>query len=880
MYMWRRFSKNIIFLILIFLPQLGFGQVVQPGVPLSLGEKDLDLPPSIELTESALEIGRQKTMLQPGLKPYLFAIPVDTIINILEEGSWDELSDGSRICRLGISSPGALSLNLTFNNYIIPEGVRVFIYTADKQVVRGAYTSINNKLSGKLATTPLPGDNIIVEINIPPGMLAYQPELTIGRISHDYKNPFGFKSGYGRSGDCNVDINCPAGDDWQIEKRSVVKFIRGGYWLCTGSLINNTANDGRAMIYTANHCIANQGQAESSVFYFNYESPTCDGGNGRLDQSISGSDMLASTNKLDFALVELSVAPPPEYEPYFAGWNRTVSSSNDNVTCIHHPSGDVKKITKCYGTIVTGDFGSGFDKNTHWRIPQWNLGTTEGGSSGSPLFDKDHKIIGDLTGGDAGCDYNFNDYFQKLFVCWDKYPEPEQQLQYWLDPLEIGALVWNGYDPSAAGKPVANYAFVPDLPLVGKEIRFNDKSEGQPAQWEWSFENGDPSFSSLEQPVVKFNKSGQVKVKLIVSNNFGKDSIQQTIYVQDFRAFEADQNRVVKGAGIKYSDLSTGDPISHFWQFEGGDPATWIGPDPMRIEYPEPGVFDVSLVIEYLDFTDTLFYSDFVKIEYESLLYSGEGISAINNERASQMVELDGLGWIAGSNTIGIDAFSNAFYLNSDTLQMATGIRIPIGKLPESANGLFLTAVIWDDQFNEVISDQVLLSNDPFPDNQTIWFRHPVGIDSLIHAGFIVPEGIENGVFCSKIATPRSLTESGSAYARVNGNWLSLFEATGLISDLGITLETEYVFSDFNSQIKISPVITTGKISLDLNNLVFDKFDVQLYDMLGKQIISNYELTEHFLEMNFIAPSSGIYLMRFSLDRLSFTKRVVLIANQ
>ena len=865
-------------LILILLPQSVIAQIASGGTPLSRYNNIPAQAIFFDLSTEALEQGKQKMASEPGLKPFLFAIPVDTSISVLESGQWDELTDGSRICRLGIKSAGAFSLNITFSEYSLPPGASVFIYTPGFDDIRGAYTNVNNKKSGKLATTPLPGDEIIIELNITAGELKYQPSLRVGRIAHDIKDPFGFKSGYGKSGDCNVDINCQAGNDWQVGKRSVCKFIRGGVWLCTGALINNTANDGRALLYTANHCIGSQSQAETSVFYFNYESPSCDGPNGRLDHSISGSDLLATRDGLDFGLVELSIVPPPEFEPYYAGWNRTVSSSNENVTCIHHPSGDVKKISKCLGTIVTGDFGSGFDANTHWRIPGWDLGTTEGGSSGSPLFDRNHKIIGSLTGGDASCTYNYNDYFQKFFVCWDNYPLPEEQLKYWLDPLNDAALVWNGYDPNAAGRPVANFDYIPNPPVVGKQIRFKDKSEGQPSYWEWSFENGIPAHSTQEQPVVHFNSLGQVDVKLVVSNNFGKDSVQQTLLVRDYLAFKADQNRIVTGSSVKYTDLSTGEPLSLFWQFQGGEPGTWSGPDPIKIQYLELGTYDVSLVLEYLDFTDTLYYRDFIKVEPETILYAGSGMSAIKDEYASDMVELDGLGWIAGNNTIGINAFANVFSPGKDTLRVATGIRIPIGQLPGSVNGTYLTAVIWDDEFNEIIRDSVELSKNPFPDNQTVWFRHPVGIDSLVYAGFIVPKN-QTGLFCSKIATPRSLSERGSAFAHLDGNWVSLFEATGLVSDLGITMETGYIFTDYNSQIKLSPRITSDRIYLDLSNLVYEKFDVQIYDMLGRKMFSNYSLYDKYLELEFLAPVSGMYLMRFDLDGLSFTKKILLIRN-
>lgn len=865
--------------ILFVSTQLAVAQVAKPGVPLSVGTDFKEPTPILTLSPDLINRAKMKAQQIDRLKPYMFAWPADTIIDVISTGRETVLSDGSRVYRLGIESPGAYSLNLTFSKFIVPNGVNVFLYSPDMEVVRGAYSSHNNKKSGLLATTPVPGDVLFVEVNIPYGLLDFEPVIVIGRIAHDFANPFGFKTGFGKSGDCNVDINCLEGDEWQIEKRSVVKIIIGGSTLGTGVLINNTANDGRAIVLTANHVIANQVQAESSVYYFNYESAECGGSNGRLDQSISSSDVLATTSRLDFALLELSYSPPMDYIPYYAGWNRAVSSSNNNVTCIHHPSGDVKKITKALGVIVTGDFGYRYDENTHWLVPEWNVGTTEGGSSGSPLFDKDHKIIGDLTGGDAGCDYNYNDYFQKFFVCWDRYDEIDKQLKHWIDPLDNGAMVWNGYDPATAGYPLANFDYGASVPKVGKKIRFDDRTVGQPSVWEWNFEGATPSTSNLENPIVIFNGSGEFKVKLVVGNNFGKDSLTQTISIIDYTGFKADQNRIVSGASIQYTNLCSGDPISQYWEFEGGDPMDWFGTTPGIVRYLTPGTYNVSLVVEYPGFTDTLFYRDYVKVEPESLFFTGDPLRNIGEDEGADVIDLGEPGWIPGNNNLGINAFANAFLIESDTLRMATGLRIPIGKLPEAVRGSFLTAVIWDDDFNEIIKDSVEIVDFPFPDFQTIWFRHPVGIDSLIHAGFIVPD-IEGGIFCSKIATPRSILEGGSAMARVNEIWMSLEEAAGLVTDLGITVETEMIFPDFKSQIKLNPVITNDKIYLDLKNLVFEKFNVQIYDIRGRQIISDYALTEKQLELQFIAPVSGMYFLVLELDRLSFTKKIMLIRNQ
>ncbi|RLD74963.1 MAG: hypothetical protein DRJ10_16150, partial [Bacteroidetes bacterium] len=375
------------------------------------------------------------------VKPFRFGKTHNVSLSPENSGVWQNLANGEKVWRLKIRSKNAFSIGLLFKDFYLNEGVRFFMYSADKSIVNGAFTSLNNKVSRVFSTLPLAGDELALELNIPKGM--DYGKFEISGIVHDFKNVFGLKTGYGSSGSCNVNINCPDGDDWQKEKRSIVLCVFSGS-LCTGVLINNTKNDATPYLLTAEHCVSSISGANNAVFRFNYESENCIATSNPSYQSISSADLVATGGNLDFSLLELSIDPPIDYNVYYAGWNRSTSPAT-NTVCIHHPQGDIKKITLDYDPPTTGSY-TGYVNNSHWWIHEWDVGTTEGGSSGSPIFDENHHIVGDLTGGDASCSYNFNDYYAKFDMSWDYYSEPSQQLKTWLDPDNTGVMTLDGYE--------------------------------------------------------------------------------------------------------------------------------------------------------------------------------------------------------------------------------------------------------------------------------------------------------------------------------------------------------------------------------------------------------------------------------------------------
>ncbi len=381
--------------------------------------------------------------------PYRFGYAFDVDYTLENVGTWDSLPDGGRIWRFKITCPEAYSINLIYDYFWLPEGAQFFIYNPDHSMILGAFTSQNNKEHRKFSTSLVQGDISILEYYEPADVEA-PGIINISRVVHGYKNFFSYKGvdealGFGGSGSCNNNVNCPEGEPWQDEKRAVAMVVlQGGTRWCSGALVNNVRQDLTPYFLTANHCL---GSEATWIIMFNYESPSCENIDGPTWMTISGTTRRASNSYSDFGLVELSSAPPDSYDVHFCGWT-TSDVPADSSVGIHHPSGDIKKISFDYDPLTSTNYlggpGSG---DTHWRVAVWDDGTTEGGSSGSPLFDPGHHIVGQLHGGYASCTNLDADWYGKFGKSWDHGSTSATRLKDWLDPDNTGTTSLNGIDP-------------------------------------------------------------------------------------------------------------------------------------------------------------------------------------------------------------------------------------------------------------------------------------------------------------------------------------------------------------------------------------------------------------------------------------------------
>ncbi len=383
--------------------------------------------------------------------PYRFALAQQVAATCAENGRWEEPTPLHRVWRLRIVAPGALSVNFGFTVFDLPSRGQLSIYPTDLQGPddpRGirAFGDGDQDILGQLWTPVVLADDVIIELSVPTG--AASPRLQLAAVNRGYRF-FGEQVG-AKSGSCNIDVVCPEGDDWREEINAVGVYTIDGVWKCTGSLINNTRLDGAPLFLTAYHCNNSMDQyANTVVVYWNYQSPVCgQHGGGLLEDFSTGAIFRATYQVSDFTLIELDDPLDPGFGCTLAGWDRQDRAPEAAVT-IHQPSTDEKSIsfendpltvTTYLQNDVPGD-------GTHLRITDWDLGTTEPGSSGSPLFDPNHHIIGQLHGGYAACGNDLSDWYGRLFTSWEGGGTPDSRLKDWLDPAGTGVVNLDLLDP-------------------------------------------------------------------------------------------------------------------------------------------------------------------------------------------------------------------------------------------------------------------------------------------------------------------------------------------------------------------------------------------------------------------------------------------------
>jgi hypothetical protein len=403
----------------------------------------LDLPGPDKAALAAEDAGRDDG------GPDRFAWPYDLSLAPRDGEGWTRLNDGSHRWQLVIEAPGSLSLGFGFRRYRIPWGAELVI--RGERGPERRFTAADVASHGQLWTPVVLGDEAELTLTLPPGHRD-DFELELARVGRGYRlfgeDPWSEADANDKQGPCNIDVICPEGDPWRKEIRSVGVYTLGGVWDCTGVMINNTARDETPYFLTANHCDVDEENAATVVVYWNFESPECGLlSGGSLEDAQSGAIWRASYFQSDMTLLELSAPPDTSWHVTYAGWDRSGATPAAAVA-IHHPSTDEKAISFENDPLsATGYLINQGGDLTHWRVEDWDLGTTEPGSSGSPLFDPQRRIVGQLHGGQAACGNDLPDWYGRFDVSWSGGGTPATQLAHWLDPVGAAPLTLNTFDP-------------------------------------------------------------------------------------------------------------------------------------------------------------------------------------------------------------------------------------------------------------------------------------------------------------------------------------------------------------------------------------------------------------------------------------------------
>lgn len=518
--------RKILFFTLLLYSVKSYSQISEGGKPFAAGVSD-NLKSASQLPVFELKALDKNALLKEDSiyqTPVRYAIIKSVEIDIKKGQSTMLDHENGEMWQYKIEAPGANSIQLIFKKFIIPKGAKLFIYNEQLTQVAGAFTENNMQPDSSFIIADFKGGSLIIEY-FEPDNKEFSGQVSLRAIGQSYKNIFQSMAdinGY-------IGINCPEGRNWQYQKHSVclITFSTGGNsYLCSGALVNDVNSDGKPYFLTANHCISDANTASTLVAYFNDEQAGCDG-NAIDYKTLNGASLLTMGPESDYTLLQLSSTPPPDYQPYYAGWDASGKPGSTS-TGIHHPEGGTKKICLAYeppvlyDQTITWDQGATSLANTHWEV-RFDAGITNGGSSGSPLFNDKKRIIGQLHGGDS-----ISSYYGMFGYSWTKSASGYKSLKSYLDPGNTNTLAMDGYFPP---KNLPDAQFFTDFSQVclSGPIKFNNISVFNPSQWKWTFTPNNISYqnntnSLSKNPEISFNNAGTYDVKLVAKNNNGNDS--------------------------------------------------------------------------------------------------------------------------------------------------------------------------------------------------------------------------------------------------------------------------------------------------------------------------------------------------------------------
>jgi len=333
--------------------------------------------------------------------PFRFGKGFDTNIT-LSDGEWTDVENG-RLWSMEFESDSAYSINFVFNDFYLPEGAELYITNKDETMLYGPVTSKQNTENGFFLTDLVQGDNVTIYLFEPADKQGLA-KLTVKRVVHAYRNLCSnfIHGNSGNSGICNNDID--SFPEWDLESDAVaLVLLQGGNELCSGSLLMTADQSFRPFFLTAFHCIdadlngslsnTEKSDAQNWMFKFQYKRSTYTGNSQTSGITYNGAAFRAAWNNSDFALMEMNNSPASDTRFSWLGWDRSGNTPTSG-TGIHHPSGDVMKISFEEDSFQVSSWGS---TNNHWLL-NFNSGVVEHCSSGSPIFNQDRRVVGQLHG--------------------------------------------------------------------------------------------------------------------------------------------------------------------------------------------------------------------------------------------------------------------------------------------------------------------------------------------------------------------------------------------------------------------------------------------------------------------------------------------------
>lgn len=371
--------------------------------------------------------------------------------------SWTKAADGTQVAAIGVTSDGARGLRLGVLVRALPEGAVLRFYAPGAaDVVEASAAQINATLKRNLQagtddveahtywSPDFGGASTTLEVQIPAGASPGSVQIAIPRVSHYLLSPSEASAGItkatgaGASGSCEIDVSCAAG--YLDQSRSVARMTftkSGASYLCTGTLMNDRASDGKPYFLSANHCISTQESASSLQTDWFYRSSACGSSsvNAAYTRRTGGAQLLYATATTDTSFLMLNDQPPAGVV-YAGSYFGAPVATGTQVADVHQPEGDLQKLSigtvQGYSACSTSSCsGSDAGSGTFLTVG-WQQGATEEGSSGSGAYTtigSTRYVVGQLFGGYSNCSNPAGlDYFGRFDTAYNA------AIKQWLNP--------------------------------------------------------------------------------------------------------------------------------------------------------------------------------------------------------------------------------------------------------------------------------------------------------------------------------------------------------------------------------------------------------------------------------------------------------------
>lgn len=448
----HRKTFSVAFVLLYMLAARGFAQPTRADAPALQAVFGNRTPYRYLIPRERADTAMDEFLYSVGER---YAIP----LSLLQDGEMRQLPDGSRVYRLAFQAPQAKFMDLSFTRFHLPKGGYAYLYNPGNGAYRGPYLPENIQDSLGFSTDLLQGDKVVLLCHAPTDS-GDSVDIRLRRVIAGQKAFFNEEE----TPACLINTACEEAQAYTDIIHAVVLIYMDGY-LCSGTVINNTARDGTPYVLTAAHCMEELSYPNygSWKFFFNIASNSCASntdGPSLSDwnlQVMTGCQVVAKGKHSDFLLLKLNRKIPDSYRAFYSGWDRRNTPPENGVVGIHHPKGDYKKISFSGQKPITDDCREiGFPRQAFWNFA-WDRGMTFQGSSGSGLFERQRqRLVGTLTAiNDVGCNSvtsNRLNWYGKLSYHWfaNMETDPQQQLRPWLDPIGTGTLCLDGsYFPNS-----------------------------------------------------------------------------------------------------------------------------------------------------------------------------------------------------------------------------------------------------------------------------------------------------------------------------------------------------------------------------------------------------------------------------------------------